>query len=35
MSALCQKQTLPGNSWMSAERHYEPYALPHRGSYRS
>jgi hypothetical protein len=35
MSVLCQKQALPGNIWMSAERHYEPYALPHRGSYRS
>jgi hypothetical protein len=24
---LTQKQTLPGDSWMSAKRHYEPYAL--------
>jgi hypothetical protein len=34
MSALCQKQTLTGNSWMSAKRHYEPYALQHRGRFR-
>ena len=32
---LTQKQTLPGDSWMSAKRHYEPYALQHRGSFRS